>query len=129
VLLGVPIIGSVALFLAGTAVYLFTVTSLGILLATIANSMPQFGLLAIPVFVIMILLSGSFTPFESMPMLLQDVMYLAPSTHFVKFAKSVLYRGAGIDVVWRDLVIMAGLGGIFLAIALARFRTMLAQQA
>ena len=127
-MLGVPIIGSVALFLAGTAVYLFTVTSL-ILLATIANSMPQFGLLAIPVFVIMILLSGSFTPFESMPVLLQDVMYLAPSTHFVKFAQSVLYRGAGIDVVWRDLVIMAGLGGIFLAIALARFRTMLAQQA
>jgi ABC-2 type transport system permease protein len=129
VLLGVPIIGSVALFLAGTAVYLFTVTSLGILLATIANSMPQFGLLAIPVFVIMILLSGSFTPFESMPVLLKDVMYLAPSTHFVKFAQSILYRGAGIDVMWRDLVIMAGLGGIFLAIALARFRTMLAQQA
>jgi ABC-2 type transport system permease protein len=128
-LLGVPIIGSVALFLAGTAVYLFTVTSLGILLATIANSMPQFGLLAIPVFVIMILLSGTFTPFESMPVLLQTVMYLAPSTHFVKFAQSVLYRGAGIDVVWRDLAIMAGLGGVFLATALSRFRTMLARQA
>jgi ABC-type uncharacterized transport system permease subunit len=85
--------------------------------------------LAIPVFVIMILLSGTFTPFESMPVLLQDMMYLAPSTHFVKFAQSVLYRGAGIDVVWRDLAIMAGLGGIFLAIALARFRTMLARQA
>jgi len=119
----------VELFLAGTAVYLFAVTALGVLLATTANSMPQFALLSIPVFVIMFLLSGSFTPFESMPMWLQDVMYLAPSTHFVRFAQSVLYRGAGVDVVWPDLVILAGLGALFLALALSRFRTMLARQA
>jgi ABC-2 type transport system permease protein len=129
VLLNIPIAGSVELFLMGTAVYLFAVTSLGILLATIANSMPQFGLLAIPVFVIMMLLSGSFTPFESMPEFLQTVMYASPSTHFVKFAQSILYRGAGIDVVWLDLMIMAGLGAGFLAAALSRFRTMLARQA
>ncbi len=126
--LQIPIIGSIELFLAGTAVYLFAVTSLGILLATIANSMPQFALLAIPVFVIMFLLSGTFTPFESMPPLLQDIMYAVPSTHFVKFAQSILYRGAGIDVVWMDLTIMAGLGATFLAVALSRFRTMLARQ-
>jgi ABC-2 type transport system permease protein len=126
--LQIPIVGSVELFLAGTAVYLFAVTSLGILLATIANSMPQFALLAIPVFVIMFLLSGTFTPFESMPPLLQDIMYAVPSTHFVKFAQSILYRGAGIDVVWMDLTIMAGLGAAFLAAALSRFRTMLARQ-
>ncbi len=129
VLLNIPIAGSIELFLMGTAVYLFAVTSLGILLATIANSMPQFGLLAIPVFVIMMLMSGSFTPFESMPVFLQTVMYASPSTHFVKFAQSILYRGAGIDVVWLDLTIMAGLGAGFLAAALSRFRTMLARQA
>jgi ABC-2 type transport system permease protein len=126
--LGVSIVGSVELFLAGTAVYLFAVTSLSILLATTANSMPQFALLSIPVFVIMFLLSGSFTPFESMPVWLQDTMYLAPSTHFVRFAQAVLYRGAGVDVVWLDLAILAGLGGVFLAFALLRFRTMLARQ-
>lgn len=126
--LQIPIIGSVELFLAGTAVYLFAVMSLGILLATIANSMPQFALLAIPVFVIMFLLSGTFTPFESMPPLLQDIMYAMPSTHFVKFSQSILYRGAGIDVVWVDLTIMAALGAAFLAAALSRFRTMLARQ-
>ena len=126
--LGVSIVGSVELFLAGTAVYLFAVTSLSILLATTANSMPQFALLSIPVFVIMFLLSGSFTPFESMPVWLQDAMYLAPSTHFVRFAQAVLYRGAGVDVVWLDLAILAGLGGVFLAFALLRFRTMLARQ-
>lgn len=126
--LQVPIVGSVEFFLAGAAVYLFAVTSLGILLATIANSMPQFALLAIPVFIVMFLLSGSFTPFESMPVLLQDIMYASPSTHFVRFAQSVLYRGAGIDLVWKDLAAMAALGAAFVAVALSRFRTMLARQ-
>lgn len=128
VALQVPIVGSVEFFLAGAAVYLFAVTSLGILLATIANSMPQFALLSIPVFILMFLLSGSFTPFESMPAFLQDIMYLSPSTHFVRFAQSVLYRGAGLDVVWSDLGIMGALGGAFLVAALSRFRAMLARQ-
>lgn len=129
VVLGVPIVGSVEFFLAGTAVYLFSVTALSILLATIANSMPQFALLSIPVFVVMFLLSGSFTPFESMPAILQDIMYISPATHFVRFAQAVLYRGAGVEVVWPDLAIMGVLGGLFLAAALSRFRSMLARQA
>jgi ABC-2 type transport system permease protein len=128
ILLQIPVSGSIGLFLAGAVVYIFSVAALGILLATVVNSMPQFGLLAIPVFVIMILLSGSMTPFESMPVVLQKIMHVAPSTHFVKFAQSVLYRGAGIGVVWRDLVIMLGLGAFFLVGALLRFRLMLAQQ-
>ncbi|MFD2029289.1 ABC transporter permease [Ancylobacter dichloromethanicus] len=103
-------------------------TSLGILLATIANSMPQFALLAIPVFVVMFLLSGTFTPFESMPPILQDIMYAVPSTHFVRFAQSILYRGAGLDVVWKDLMVMTALGAVFLAAALSRFRSMLVRQ-
>ena len=127
-LLGVPVVGSVELFLAGAAIYLFALSALSILLATLTNSMPQFALLSIPVFVVMFLLSGSFTPFESMPALLQDAMYISPSTHFVRFGQAVLYRGAGIGVVWPDLAIMAGLGGVFLAVALSRFRTMLARQ-
>ena len=126
--LGVPIVGSVELFVAGAAVYLFAITALSILLATLTNSMPQFALLSIPVFVVMFLLSGSFTPFESMPVFLQNAMSVFPSTHFVRFAQAVLYRGAGLSVVWRDLAIMGVLGAVFLAAALSRFRAMLARQ-
>ena len=126
--LGATIVGSVELFLAGTAIYLFAVTSLGIMLATVANSMPQFALLSIPVFVVMFLLSGSFTPFESMPRFLQLVMDLSPSTHYVRFAQSVLYRGADVEVVWPDLLTMVGLGVDFVGVALFRFKVMLAQQ-
>ena len=108
--------------MVGAAFYLFSVTSLGILLATFARSMPQFGLLAIPVFVIMNLLSGGTTPLESMPDWLQTVMQFSPSTHFVQFSQAVLYRGAGVDIVWKQLAVLAGIGTVFFLIALARFR-------
>lgn len=98
-LLAIPIIGSIPLFLTGTVVYLFSVTALGIFLATLARSMPQFGLLALLVFIIMNMLSGVHTPLDNMPVLLQGIMQFAPSTHYVSFAKAVLFRGAGLDVV------------------------------
>jgi ABC-2 type transport system permease protein len=126
-LLGVPIAGSVPLFVAGIAIYLFAITSLGILLATIANTMPQFGLLAIPVFLTLNMLSGGPSPLESMPEPLQAVLQVSPAMHFVKFAQSVLSRGSGLDVVWPQLAILGVLGAVFLAAALARFRSMLAR--
>jgi ABC-2 type transport system permease protein len=61
-LLGVPIAGSLVLFLFGTAVYTLSIASLGILLGTFATSMGQFGLLAIPTLVVLMLLSGGMTP-------------------------------------------------------------------
>jgi ABC-2 type transport system permease protein len=125
--LNVPIAGSILLFIFGMAIYLFAITSLGILLATIANSMPQFGLLAIPVFLVLNMLSGGPSPLESMPAPLQAAIQVSPAMHFVKFSQSVLCRGAGLDVVWPDLIILAVLGALFLALALARFRSMLAQ--
>lgn len=128
-LLDVPIQGSLALFLAAAALYLFAVTALGILLATVARSMPQFGLLAIPVFVIMNLLSGSTTPIEAMPGALQVVMQATPSLHFVALAQAVLYRGAGLDAIWPQLLAIAAIGALSLAAALLRFKRMLAAQA
>jgi ABC-2 type transport system permease protein len=125
--LRVPIEGSVALFLAGTGVYLFAITSLGIMLATLVRSMPQFALLAMPVFLVLNMLSGAVSPLEAMPYALQVVDQASPTVHFVKLAQSVLYRAAGIDVIWPHLLVLSGLGAAFLLVALARFRTMLAR--
>jgi ABC-2 type transport system permease protein len=121
-LLGIPIVGSIPLFLVGVAIYLFFACAIGIFLATIARSMPQLGLLYMLVFMPMNLLSGSNTPLESMPPWLANVMQVSPSTHFVSFAQSILYRGAGIDVVWQQFLIVAAIGGLFLTFAVLRFR-------
>ncbi len=121
-LLGVPIAGSVPLFLSGTILYLASATSLGILLATLARSMPQFGLLFILVVLPMVVLSGGNTPLESMPVGVQRFMEAFPSTHYVRLAQAILYRGAGFDVVWPDFAAVAGIGAAFFALALLRFR-------
>ena len=125
-LIGVPIAGSILLFELGLAIYLFSVTALGIMLATIVRSMPQFGLLAFPVFIVMSLLSGGQTPLESMPIALQKVMQFVPSTHFVSFSQAVLFRDATLQMVWFQLAAMFAIGSAYTAYTLVRFRKMLA---
>jgi ABC-2 type transport system permease protein len=121
--LQVPITGSILLFLAGSCVYVFTVAALGIALGTIASTMAQFGLLSIPVLLVMMLLSGSTTPLESMPVWLKYIMLvISPTPHFVIFAQDVLYRGADASIVWPEIVATAAIGSVFFAIALYRFR-------
>ncbi|ALT78823.1 MULTISPECIES: ABC transporter permease [unclassified Roseateles] len=123
-----PLLQSLGLFFLGTGLYLFAVTALGILLATLASSMPQFGLLAAPVYVVLYLLSGAATPVESMPQQIQSLVQFSPTTQFVKYTQAVIYRGAGLEIVWPQLLAIAAAGALFLFIALTRFRSMLAKQ-
>jgi ABC-2 type transport system permease protein len=125
-LLAVTIAGSITLFVLGAALFLFAMSSLGIALATLARSMPQFGLLAIPFFVVMNMLSGGVTPQEGMPAFLRLLMQASPSTHFTSFSQAVLYRGAGVDVVWPQLAAMAIIGAVLFAVAVWRFRDTMA---
>ena len=120
--LGVPVAGSVTLFLVGVALHLFATTSLGILLATISGSMPQFAMLLLLVLLPLEILSGGMTPRESMPEMVQYVMLAAPNTHFIALAQAVLFRGAGLAVVWPQLLALAVIGSAMFAFALRRFR-------
>jgi ABC-2 type transport system permease protein len=126
-ILAVPITGSLLLFLFGTVLYLFSAASIGIFIGTLARSMPQLGLLIILTIVPLEMLSGGITPRESMPELVQNIMLAAPSTYFVRLAQAILYRGAGIEIVWLDLLAMTVLGIIFFLIALTRFRRSVTQ--
>jgi ABC-2 type transport system permease protein len=125
-LLQVPITGSIPLYLAGTVLYLFSANAIGIFLATVARTMPQLGLLFIPIMIPMIVLSGGFTPLDSMPEAVQLIMQISPTTHFVEFATAVLFRAAGIEHVWNSILAMAGIGLVFFVSALLRFRSTVA---
>jgi ABC-2 type transport system permease protein len=121
--IGSPINGSLLLFLFGAAIYAMVVAALGIMLGTLATTMGQFGLLAMPVLMVTQLLSGSSTPMESMPVWLQYVMRtVSPTPHFVSFSQAVLFRGADISLVWRPMVAMAIIGVVYYSVAQARFR-------
>lgn len=121
-LLAVPVEGSMALFLAGTALHLFATTSLGIFLATIGRSMPQFALLLMLVLFPLNNLSGGMTPRESMPPFVQAVMLAAPTTHFVMLGQAILFRGAGLSTIWPQYAALAVIGGVLFSLSLARFR-------
>jgi ABC-2 type transport system permease protein len=121
--IGSPIAGSRLLFLIGAAEYALVVAALGILLGTLANTMGQFGLLAMPVLMVTQLLSGSSTPMESMPVWLQYVIQtVSPTPHFVSFSLAVLFRGADFPLVWRPLLAMFMIGSVYFIFALSRFR-------
>lgn len=127
--LQVPVQGSVTLFLTGAALHLFAMTSMGIFMATLARSMPQFGLLFVLVLLPLQMLSGGTTPRESMPEIVQHLMLAAPTTHFVQLGQAILFRGAGVDVVWPQFLALLLIGTLFFVIALGRFRRTLSQMA
>lgn len=127
--LNVPIEGSIWLFIMGTALHLFATTAMGIFLATIARNMPQFGMLLILVLLPLQMLSGGSTPRESMPELVQNIMLIAPTTHFVELGQGILFRGAGIDVVWSSFLALFTIGCVLFAVSLTRFRKTIGQMA
>jgi ABC-2 type transport system permease protein len=127
--LRVPLAGAIPLFALGVALHLFATTSMGIFLATVAKSMPQFGLLLLLILLPMQLLSGNSTPRESMPGFIQNLMLAAPTTHFVALSQAILFRGAGLYVVWPQFLALIGIGAGFFVVALNRFRKTISQMA
>ncbi|MFT0546736.1 ABC transporter permease [Allopusillimonas ginsengisoli] len=128
-LLHVPIEGSITLFLVGTTLCLFATTAMGIFMATVARSMPQFGLLLMITLLPLQLLSGGSTPYESMPVVVQKIMLLAPTTHFVELGQAILYRGAGLNVVWKPFLALFAIGSALFAMSLKRFRATISSMA
>jgi ABC-2 type transport system permease protein len=128
-LLDVPIEGSVPLFLAGAALHLFATTSLGIFMATVARNMPQFGMLLILTLMPLQMLSGGVTPRESMPVFVQYLMLASPTTHFISLSQAILFRGAGIDMVWTSFLSLLVIGAVLSSLSLSRFRKTISQMA
>jgi ABC-2 type transport system permease protein len=102
---------------------------MGIFMATIARSMPQFGLLIVLTMMPLQLLSGGITPRESMPRFVRDIMLASPTTHYTELSQAILYRGAGFEVVWQPLLWMIGIGALLFLLSLARFRKTIGQLA
>jgi ABC-2 type transport system permease protein len=125
--LGIPIQGSVWFFVLLTGLYLFSTTSMGIFMATIARSMPQFGLLMMLVMMPMLMLSGGVTPRESMPTMARVLMEFMPSTHYVSGTQAILYRGAGLDVIRFEILALLLIGLVFFIVSLIRFRQSVSQ--
>jgi ABC-2 type transport system permease protein len=124
--LKVPFAGSHLLWFGGVVLYLFFATALGIFLGTISRSMAQFALLIILVVLVLQLLSGGSTPVESQPQWLQTMTYLIPTRHFISFSQVIIYRGGGIEAVWRQFIMVLAVGLAFFVYSVSLFRKSIA---
>jgi len=119
---GVPIRGSVALLFVMTALFTFTTAGMGLFAATITRNQAQVGLMTLLVVAPMLMLSGITAPMEALPDWISTLMLLSPLRYFIDIAYSILLKGAGLDVLWRQAVAMAALGGSLFGFGMWRFR-------
>lgn len=125
----VPVAGSLLLFFIGSALCLFATTAMGIFMATIARNMPQFAMLMMLTIMPLQMLSGGSTPRESMPEFVQNLMLLAPTTHFVQLGQAILFRGAELEMVWPQFLALFLIGSALFAFSLQRFRKAIVKMA
>ena len=100
---GVPIRGSLMLFYSVAALYVFTMSSLGIAIATVARNLAQAMMIMLLILAPMLFLSGAWTPPEAMAPWMQWASLISPMRYFINFGYSVLFKGNGIVYVWRDI--------------------------
>lgn len=123
--LGVPILGSLPLFFALSALFLVSSLGLGLLLGTLAENLQQALLLTFFTIFPLLVVSGSLVPVESMPRPVQLVSLLSPLRHYREIVLGIFLKGAGLETLWPQAVAIGALGAGLFALGLWRFRTRL----
>jgi ABC-2 type transport system permease protein len=119
---GIPMRGNLLLVYLAAMVYLIVVLGLGLWISTITRTQQQAMFVAFFVILIFLLMSGLFTPVDSMPEWAQRVAEANPVKHFVAIMRAVLVRGAGLETVGRPILGLAAAGVAVLALAVMRYR-------
>jgi ABC-2 type transport system permease protein len=118
----IPMIGNLALVFALATVYLLAMLGLGLLISTVTETQQQAMFIAWFVMVIFILMSGLFTPIESMPAWAQKLTLLNPVAYFITIMRRVLLKGAGFGAVQFEFWALAAYATAMLMLALRRYR-------
>jgi ABC-2 type transport system permease protein len=122
IVFGLPIRGSVFLLLGISFLFILTSLSIGLLVSTVSRTQQQ--ALASSVFFLMpaMLLSGIFTPIESMPRVIQYITYLNPLRYFGRAIRGILLKGNGLAILWPEVMALFLFGLIMLVFSSLRFR-------
>jgi ABC-2 type transport system permease protein len=122
---GVPFRGSMLLVLTACACCVLAGIGLGTFISTFARSANQTQLISFFVNPPLAMLSGALTPVEAMPKWVQPLTLVNPIAHFATIGRSVLVKGAGLDVVYPNLLTLAGFAAVLLGVSAWRFRRQL----
>jgi ABC-2 type transport system permease protein len=120
-LFGVPIRGSLLLLLALTGLYLLPTLGYGLVISTIAQTQQQAQLMIMPVMMPAMMLSGYIFPISSLPVALQFVGALLPTTYFIYVMRAVVVKGVGLSLIIPQTIILGLFGIAMLALAAWRF--------
>jgi len=118
----IPMRGSLPLVVLAAMVYLIVVLGLGLWISTVTRTQQQAMFVAFFVILIFLLMSGLFTPLESMPRWAQLAAEANPVKHFVFIMRAVLVRGAGLETVAGPILGLAAGGAAVLTLAVLRYR-------
>ncbi len=118
----VPFRGHILVLLLGTICFLFNSVGLGLLISTIASTQQQ-AMMAGNLFLTpAILLSGLIFPIANMPQFFQYLTKLNPLMYFVTVVQGIFLKGAGVALLWPEMLSMTALGVTMLGLAVARFQ-------
>jgi ABC-2 type transport system permease protein len=118
---GVPILGSLPLLFGVAAVYLVTALGVGLLISTVVETQQQAMFVTFFIISGYLLLSGLFTPIDSMAPWVQVVSQVNPVRHFVMIARAILMKGAGLDEIARPLLVLFASAVIALSVAVRQY--------
>lgn len=122
----VPILGSYSLLLSSTLLFILLSLALGILISTISNSQQTALLLSLMALMLpTILLSGFIFPIENMPIPLQVIANIIPAKWFIIVIKSIMLKGSGLTLIWKELLVLIGFLILFLGLSIKNFKVRL----
>ncbi|MEZ4702992.1 MAG: ABC transporter permease [Rhodothermales bacterium] len=119
---GVTILGNLALVFALAGLYLFGMLGLGLWISTFTDTQQQAMFIAWFIIVICILMSGLFTPIESMPAWAQKITLLNPVAYFIQIMRQVLLKGAGIAAVQSQVAFLVVFAIAMMSLAVRQYR-------
>ena len=122
---GVPVRGSLLLFFLSASLCVLAGIGLGMMIATFTRTQQQAQLMSFFTNPPLALLSGATTPIEAMPAWLQPITSLNPVKHFAIISRSILLKGSGVDVLYPQLLALAAIAFIMVAISSWQFRKQL----
>lgn len=121
-LFDVPMLGSIVLVYVAAGIYLMGILGMGLLVSTLTDTQQQAMFITWFFFVVFILLSGLFTPIDSMPGWAQTLTWFNPVAWFIDIMRRVLLAGAGAADIAGPLLVMVAFAAGMILLSVRRYR-------
>lgn len=118
----IPFEGSIFLLFLGSSIFLVAVLGLALFISTMSGTQQQYMFTAFFFMIVFILMSGIFTPFESMPVWAQKFDLVNPVAYLIRINRMVMLKGSTIHDLGKDLLSLMAIAVCFTVFAVRRYR-------